>query len=137
MNFLNEEHELFFVNKLKELYKQGKCDVYYQSLVYTLGVCETTRNHFENIFDMKTGQINIDAINMAWQTSTSQKVTRMAFNLWNGCMYDSEADIEQKKRSSEYSPDEIFSCSYAPYFYAAIKLRYPEYTKDTDNMMEL
>ena len=59
---------------------------------------------------------------------SSVKVTRLAFSLWNRCNYDSEEDIENEKVSIYYNVSEIFCCSYAPYFYEAIKLRYPEYT---------
>lgn len=133
MEFIDEEHELFFVSKMKELYKYGKGDVYYYSLIYTLGICPSTREHFAEIFNMENGKINIDAINSAWQTGTSEKVTRMAFSLWNRCMYDSKEDVENEKMSSSYNPSEIFSCSYAPYFYEGVKLRYPEYTKEKSN----
>ena len=54
----------------------------------------------------------------------------MAFNLWNGSLiYDSEDDLENRKISLEYAVSEIFCCSYAPFFWEAIKIRYPEYTK--------
>jgi len=32
---------------------------------------------------MKKGEINIDSLQTAWQTSTSKKTTRLAFSLWN------------------------------------------------------
>ena len=54
----------------------------------------------------------------------------MALNLWNhSIMYDSEEDLENGHISKEYAPSEIFCCSYAPYFWEAIKIRYPEYTR--------
>ena len=54
----------------------------------------------------------------------------MALNLWNhSIMYDSEEDLENGHISSAYAPSEIFCCSYAPYFWEAIKIRYPEYTR--------
>lgn len=74
----------------------------------------------------------------AWQTSTSSKVTRMALNLWNhSIMYDSEEDLEKEHISSAYAPSEIFCCSYAPYFWEAIKIRYPEYTRYQNSNREL
>lgn len=76
---------------------------------------------------MKNREININSIHAAWQTGTSVKVTRMAFNLWNSCMYDSEEDVENDKKSSDYNVSELFCCSYAPYLYEGIKIRYPEY----------
>ena len=54
----------------------------------------------------------------------------MAFSLWNRCNYDSENDIENEKVSDKYNVSEIFCCSYAPYFYEGIKIRYPEYTRE-------
>ena len=128
IEFIDEEHKKFVLNKYSELKKYGKQDVYYKSLVYALGICETTREHFKEIFNLKKGEINIDSLSAAWQTGTSAKVTRMAFSLWNRCMYDSEEDFENGKMSSYYNPSEIFCCSYAPYFWEAIKIRYPEYT---------
>ena len=133
MNFINNEHELFFINTLRKLQEQKQVDVYSASLAYTLGMCEETRKNFKNIFDIEKGEINIDSIIAPWQTDTSAKVTRMAFSLWNNCMYDSEQDAEIKKSSKNYNVGEIFSCSYAPYFYEGIKTRYPEYTKEIPN----
>ncbi len=133
MNFINNEHELFFINTLRKLQEQKQVDVYSASLTYTLGMCEETRKNFKNIFDIEKGEINMDSIMAPWQTDTSAKVTRMAFSLWNNCMYDSEQDAEIKKSSKNYNVGEIFSCSYAPYFYEGIKIRYPEYTKEIPN----
>ena len=54
----------------------------------------------------------------------------MAFNIWNhNLMFDSEEDLINDKKSSAYAVSEIFCCSYAPYFWEAIKIRYPEYTQ--------
>lgn len=128
MKFIDNKHQEFYEQKLKELEEYGKTDVYYRSLVYTLGISETTRDHFRQIFDIKKGEINIDSLMAGWQTETSAKVTRMAFSLWNRCMYDSESDLQKEKMSSYYNPSEIFCCSYAPYLYEGVKIRYPEYT---------
>lgn len=54
----------------------------------------------------------------------------MAFSLWNRCMYDSEEDYANDKMSEKYNPSEIFCCSYTPYLYEAVKIRYPEYTNE-------
>lgn len=132
MNFIDKEHEQFYNEKLKLLSQYGKTDVYYQSLIYTLGICPTTRDNFYKIFNIKDGEIQIDSINGPFQTGTSEKVTRMAFSLWNRCMYDSKEDLENDKMSSGYNPSEIFSCTYAPFFYEGLKIRYPEYTTEVE-----
>ncbi len=124
MDFVDNEHELFFVNKIKQLYKLNRNDPYYISIIYSLGICETTRNSFEKIFNMRKGKINVDAINEKWQTDTSCKVTRLAFSLWNGCMYDSKEDYKNQKMSKNYNISEIFSFDYSPYLYNEIILRY-------------
>lgn len=134
MKFIDNAHKKFFFNKLKAVKEQGKIDVYYKSLIYTLSICKTTREHFDEIFDLNNGEVNLNSIQKGWQTSTSLKVTRMALNLWNhSIVYDSEADIENEQISSHYAPSEIFCCSYAPYFWEGIKIRYPEYTNYEKN----
>lgn len=126
MNFIDEQHKQFYEEKLK---LTGKEDVYRKALIYTLGICETTREHFNDIFDMKEGLINRNSLQEAYQTSTSMKVTRLSFSLWNSNNYDSDEDLENGIVSTHYNPSDIFCCSYAPYFWEAIKVRYPEYTQ--------
>lgn len=133
MEFVDDEHEKFWEEKNLIMKKYGKTDVYYKSIVYTLGICETTRSNFDKIFSIGNGEINIDSINSAFQTGTSEKVTRMAFSLWNRCNYDSEKDRQKGKVSEYYNPSEIFCCSYAPYFVEALKIRYPEYFRVYQN----
>lgn len=133
MEFVDDEHEKFWEEKNLIMQKYGKTDVYYKSIVYTLGICETTRSNFDKIFSIENGEINIDSINSAFQTGTSEKVTRMAFSLWNRCNYDSEKDRQKGKVSEYYNPSEIFCCSYAPYFVEALKIRYLEYFRVYQN----
>ncbi len=125
MKFIDKEHEEFYKEKLNEI---GQEDVYRKALVYTLGICETTREHFTDIFNIKEGLINRASLQKAYQTSTSMKTTRLSFSLWNSNNYDSDEDLENGIVSTHYNPSDIFCCSYAPYFYEAIKIRYPEYT---------
>ena len=140
MEFIDNEHKKFFLKKWEEAKKQGKTDVYYKSLIYTLSICETTREHFKEIFNIGKSEVNLDSIQKEWQTSTSLKVTRMALNLWNhSLVYDSKEDFENEKISKFYAPSEVFCCSYAPYFYEGIKIRYSEYTNEQqrENLEEL
>lgn len=68
------------------------------------------------------------ALQHGWQTGTSYKTTRLLMNLWNGWRYDSYTDDpEENSASADYVVDEIFTCSYAPYYWEAIRLRFPEY----------
>ena len=49
---------------------------------------------FDRVFNLERGEINVDSLSEAWQTGSSEKVTRMAFSLWNECNYDSIEDFE-------------------------------------------
>jgi len=132
MKFIDKEHEEFYKEKFIVMQNYKKTDSYYKSIVYTLGICPITRANFGKIFNLKEGEINIDSLNEAWQTTSSEKVTRLAFSLWNGCSYDSEEAIEKGQVSDNYNVYNLFCCSYAPYFFEAIKVRYPEYTRETE-----
>lgn len=126
--YQDETHYSFTMEKLRQLQEAGcKPDVYAQSLFYTLGVCAETRAHFGDLFDMTEHGIKLGGLGHGWQTGTSRKVTRLAFNLWNGCTYDSEEDAEADRQSPCYAVDEIFCCGYQPYFMQAVRLRFPEY----------
>ena len=50
------------------------------------------------------------------------RLTRLAFNLWTGYVEPGDERMS--------TPYEIFDCSYAPYFYEAIRQRYPEYCRE-------
>lgn len=68
-----------------------------------------------------------------WQTSGSVKVIRMAFNLYcdGAPSVDDYQDTEdQLQECSQYNVEELFCCSYAPYFWQAIQIRYSEYTAE-------
>lgn len=130
MLFKDIDHQQFYEQRIKELEQYRQLDSYYNSLIYTLAICDTTRNNFKNIFNMQEGTINIESLEQPYQTSTSMKVTRLAFCLFNSCMYDNDYDFVNKKVSKYYGVDEIFACDYAPYFYQAVKLRFPQYTKN-------
>ena len=129
MKFMDSDHKQFYEQKLKELEKYSTVDTYHKSLIYTLGICDTTRKNFNDIFDMEKDMIISESLTEAYQTSSSLKVTRLAFNLFNSCVYDNSYDFVNNRVSKYYTVDEIFACSYAPYFYQAICIRYPSYTK--------
>ena len=129
MIFYDEEHEELF-NKLCE--KMPYLDGYHLSLAYLLTMDNVLREHISALYDEKKDVIIFEGLNKPFQTSTSSKTTRLAFNLWSGSVYDSdppEAYIDkngQKKYvpSKYYAPDNIFNCNYTPYYFEAIKMRF-------------
>jgi len=128
INFVSAEHQNFYETQMLTKSK----DSYNRVLFYTLGMCENTRRNINRLYDATKRCILSGAINEGWQTSTSMKVTRLAFNLFT----DSVSVVREESSKSEiytecslYSVSDIFCCEYAPYFVEAIRLRYPEYMR--------
>ena len=120
IKFYSQDHEKAFYSVCKRM--RG-LDPYHFTLAYLLTLDNVTRGHIDDLFNFVDDSIKPEGINKAWQTGTSKKTTRLAFNLWNGCSSDGEDDT-----SPLYTPAELFCTSYARYYYEGIKLRYPEYT---------
>jgi len=126
MLFISNEHRSFY----KKTMASGiKDDCHHRALVYALGICDDTRKRFDEMYDKKNRSIIPDAINAGWQTSGSEKATRLAFNLFTdlpATAYNGTGgrDFEE---CAKYSVSDIFCCEFAQYFVEAIRLRYPEY----------
>ena len=127
MIFKNEQHESFFKESLV------KCryrDIYHAALVYCLGISEDTRRNVDRIYDFTSGFVKTECLHEGWQTSGSLKIIRMAFNLYNNgtpSVYDYNDSGEQLEEFQRYTVEDLFCCGYAPYFWQAVKIRYPEY----------
>ena len=127
--FKNKKHEAFYEENLPKCRLQ---DVYHKALVYCLGLCEETRRYINRIYDFNTGYVKTECLKEGWQTGSSTKVTRIAFNLYCGgtpSVYDSEEMEEQLEECQSYAVDDLFCCGYAKYFWEAVKIRYPEYCR--------
>ena len=127
ITFKNEAHKKFYMEYLQKCRYQ---DVYHKALVYCLGIDEDTRNHVNSIYDFKTGCVITECLHEGWQTSGSVRVVRMAFNLYcNGTpsVFDYDDAEEQVDECRRYTVEELFCCAYAPYFWQAVQIRYPEY----------
>ncbi len=125
--FISQKHEDFYYEKLKKVRQQ---DVYHKALCYCLGICADTREHIDRIYDFKTGYVNPDCLHDGWLTSGSVRVVRMAFNLYCGgtpSINEEDSLEEQVSECSHYVVDELFCCPYAPFFWQAVQIRYPEY----------
>lgn len=119
IKFNSVEHRNFFMECMQE---SKSHDTYHQAIFYTLGINKDCRSNFNAIFDKETDRIKPDALYEAWQTSGSESVTRLAFNLWNGFV--------EEGHEKDSTPYDLFACEHAPYFFEAIKLRFPEYCKE-------
>lgn len=123
--FRDSEHESFYYRMLDD----RKCsDGYHRALFYTLGISRDTRSHIHDLFDFSNGGIKPIGLTASWQTGSSMRVCRLAFNLWNGWA---------EKGEERYStPHELFDCNYAPYFFEAIHLRYPDYCRSQERVFK-
>ncbi len=147
--FISDAHEKFYYEKLKEVRYQ---DVYHKALVYCLGISDETRRNIDSIYDFKTGNVKTQvqrqskiAFHEGWQSSGSVKkrinsFIRMAFNLYcNGTpsVLDYGYAEEQVNECRLYTVEELFCCAYAPYFWQAVQIRYPEYVTYNKNLYAL
>lgn len=135
--FISDAHEKFYYEKLNEVRYQ---DVYHKALVYCLGISDDTRRNVSRIYDFKSGYVKTECLKEGWQTSGSVRVVRMAFNLYcNGTpsVYDYEDAEEQVDECKEYSVEELFCCSYAPFFWQAVQIRYPEHATYNRKLQEM
>ena len=127
ITFKSKEHEKFYEEYLEKCRYQ---DVYHQALVYCLGIDRDTRENVNKIYNFKTGCVKTECLQEGWQTSGSEKIVRIAFNLYTDGTpttdeyKDTEAQITETRL---YSISDIFCTGYARYFWEAIKIRYPEY----------
>lgn len=125
--FISSAHEQFYYEKLS---KVRILDVYHKALCYCLGISDDTRRNIYSIYDFNNGNVKPECLHEGWQTNGSVRVVRMAFNLYcNGTpsVYEYKGAEEQVKECRQYAAEELFCCAYAPYFWQAIQIRYPEY----------
>ena len=101
IRFIDREH-LSFYNQL--LNQTGKKDPYHKAFFYVIGISSDTRNNIQKIFDFEGDCIRPDCIGDGWQTSGTERITRLAFNLWNGWNADGGA-----------TPYDLFDCEFASY----------------------
>lgn len=125
--FKSKAHKEFYLTFLPQCRYQ---DVYHRALVYCLGIDRDTRDHVDRIYDFETGLVKTECLQEGWQTSGSQKIVRMAFNLYcNGTpsIYEYEDTETRLEECGRYTVEDLFCCGYAPFFWQAVKIRYPEY----------
>lgn len=129
LKFRNKDHE---TNYYAVLELMGQTDCYHQAVAYLFSLDKVCFEHINDIYDFADNCIIPEGLDKAWQTGTSKKTTRLAFNLYNDRCTDGETYIgndgfEDYLPSCYFTPSYIFCCEYAPYYIEVIKLRFPEY----------
>jgi hypothetical protein len=122
IRFANKEHEAFYFDMLAATRNN---DTFHKAFFYTMGISAETRSHIRSLFDFKEDIIKPEGLSAAWQTGSTQRLCRLAFNLWNGWT--------EERNENRSTPYELFDCGFAPYFFEAIRLRYPEYCKSMEH----
>ena len=123
--FFDASHRSFYMEKLEQAEREGRrVDSYFRPLLYLCGLCRDTRVHFDRLFEWDEWCICPEALSDGWQTGSTGKITRLAFNLWNGYGFE---DPDGEHLSASFFPDDLFCCGFQPYFFEAIRLRFPEY----------
>ena len=79
ITFKNKEQEKYYMEYLP-MYRYR--NVYNKALVDWLGIDRDTRENANRIYDFKTGYVKTECLQEGWQTSGSEKIVRMAFNLY-------------------------------------------------------
>lgn len=134
MLFKSPDHWKFY----NEKFSSGgiTSDCYHRALVYTLGICDDTRLRFDEIYDKKKRSIVSGVISAGWQTAGSLRATRLAFNLFTdntptsfSCGDSESQQHDALEECKKYSVSDVFCCEFAPFFFQAIAIRYPEYLK--------
>lgn len=116
MIFKNREHASFY-----EEFNLRACvleeDRERQSLFYLLSLLEETRKNIDDLYNFKDDRIKFEGLNKGWQTGGTTKITKLAFNLYNGWYGDDGED---------YSPLHLFNVSddNRKYLLEAIKIRF-------------
>lgn len=127
LKFRDRTHEKDYRRFLERMRSR---DCYHQAVAYLLALDEVLVDHAEDVFDFDGNSVHIEtALQHGWQTGTSRKTTRLLLNLWNGWCSDFIEDSGEDCASPGYAVNEIFTCSYAPYYWEAIRLRFPEYCR--------
>ena len=114
MRFIDTTHQEFFVRETA-LVPQ---DSYHHALIYLLGLTVTTRSNYESIYIRNRG-ICTECLRAPWQTGTTARLVRLAFNLFNGFAG------EEGENGADFTPYNLFDCQLSPYFIEALKIRYP------------
>ncbi len=99
-------------------YPEQHPDPYREALAYLIALTDDTYNHRHQLYNEEERCIIPEAVKEEWQTGSTLKLTRLAFNLFTASINWCEDGEE-----NYCTPDYIFDSSDAPYFVEAVRLR--------------
>ena len=95
-----------------------------KALAYLFAVDTVCFEHIRELYDFEGDCIKPDALDKGWQTGTSCKTTRLAFNLYNSFCSDR---FENDMPSVSFTPVELFCSEYSEYYVEALRIRFAEF----------
>ena len=118
LKFKDEAHEKGF-NEFMDKAKVRPTDTERKALFYLLSLFNETRSHIKDLYNFQDNCIEFEGLNKGWQTGGTTKVTKLAFNLYNG-------HRGEDRETEDYSPLELFSISeeYRNYLLYAVQIRF-------------
>lgn len=126
VKFYDEQHKQFYEQKLKEIEELREVNIYDKSIIYILGLCNITRDNFENIFDLKNGITKDEALEGEYQTEDSIMITRFAISIFNSKEYSNDYDFVRQEMFKYYNSIDLFVNDYGTYFYQILKFRFAD-----------
>lgn len=118
MIFKDINHEQAYYEFIKKA-RVNEWDKERKALFYLFALNRETREHINQIYNFEENVTEFEGLNQAWQTGTSTKVTKLAFNLYNGWRGEDRAE-------EDYSPAALFNVSSDNLLYLleAVKIRF-------------
>lgn len=83
MKFKDKQHELAY-KEFKLRAGVREYDKERQSLFYLLSLLDETRRNITDLYNFEENWIEIEGLSQGWQTGGTTKITKLAFNLYNG-----------------------------------------------------
>ena len=104
MVYRNEKHQKDYESILSRM---NINDCYHRSLAYLLALDTVLFEHVEALYDFHEDGIKLEGLHKGFQTGTSKKTTRLAFNLWNGCADEGTHQLRNRPQTPVYRPSII------------------------------
>lgn len=81
--FLDDSHKEAYNELMQRIGVNGQ-DIERVALAYLFTLDTVCRKHINELYDFEDGCIRCSALGAEWQTGTSLKTSRLAFNLFTG-----------------------------------------------------
>lgn len=123
IKFYDDVHKETYYGLLRRMKSD---DTYHQVVAYLFALDPVCAAHVSNLYDFDQDCIIPEGVVCGWQTDTSRKTTRLAFNLFTQSLCWADEDMIHY-----CTPADLFDCEYIIYYLQAVKLLYASYVELT------